>query len=100
MPLLLVHLDSGRRRGCPPHAARTIAASAGKAKPKRAAGYSYRHGVFVEFRPSRSDKMEQQSGGARRVMTRTLCRVCPLLYVLTIGLTGCKGLFGSQGLPH
>lgn len=33
-------------------------------------------------------------------MTRTVCRARPLLYVLAIALAGCKGLFGSQGLPH
>ena len=43
---------------------------------------------------------DETSGGARAVMTRTLFRARPLLYVLAIGLTGCKALFGSQGLPH
>jgi hypothetical protein len=33
-------------------------------------------------------------------MTRTVCRARPLLYVLAVALAGCKGLFGSQGLPH
>lgn len=33
-------------------------------------------------------------------MTRTACRVRLLLMVFALGAAGCKGLFGSQGLPH
>jgi hypothetical protein len=44
--------------------------------------------------------MERNSGGARGIMTRTSCRLRRLLIVLVLGMAGCKGFLGSQGLPH
>jgi hypothetical protein len=44
--------------------------------------------------------MERNSGGVRGIMTRSSCRVRRLAIALVLGMAGCKGLVGSQGLPH